>query len=293
MTLSAEILIPKLAALSPSYQRTVLLPALEQNLGLKLSNRKAIRAALKVPVNSLRVFFGCFAFARAGGERAGYGNICIDLLSAEHQYKDGTQLLADFRRACQERRIGTNDKLTSDIVLHGFSRHFGTDKAVSWLFEVGSKIRQTGTIRPLYLDLLSIRGIGEKIAAFLCRDLVWIFDCEDRLLPAEKLLIQPIDTWVRSILVELWPEFKKVAARPSVDFLLASSICAAIEKMQQSCIEFNQGSWYFGSHYVRNASNLAAQLDRLQSAEVDTAYAIGRDTEKRSRTTERQGPYES
>ena len=94
---------------------------------VKLSNRKAIRAALKVPVNSLRAFWGCFAFARAGGERAGYSNICIDLLSAEHQYKDGEQLLADFRRACRERRIGTNDKLTSDIVLHGFSRHFGTD----------------------------------------------------------------------------------------------------------------------------------------------------------------------
>jgi len=268
MTLSAEILIPKLAALSPSYQRIVLFPALEQNLGLNLSNRKAIRAALKIPVNSLRAFFGCFAFARAGGERAGYGNICIDLLSVQNQYKDGEHLLADFRRACRERRIGTNDKLTSDIVLNGFTRHFGTDKAVSWLFEAGSKIRQTGIIRPLYLDLLSIRGIGEKIAAFLCRDLVWIFDCEDRLLPAEKLLIQPIDTWVRSILLEFWPEFKKVAARPSVDFLLASSICAAIEKMQQSCVEFNQGSWYFGSRCVGNVSNLTARLAQLQLSEV-------------------------
>ena len=266
MTLSAEILIPKLAALSRLYQTEVLVPGMEQSLELKLPDRKAIRAALRDPMNSLKTFFGCFAFARAGGEQAGYGKICIKLL-CDSQYRDGQHFLAAFREACMQKGFKTNDKLTSDVVLQGYNWHFGCDgKGAPWFEKAGSQIRETGRVLPIYLDLLLVRGIGEKIAAFLCRDLVWIFDCEDRLLSSEKLLIQPIDRWVRSISVQLWPEFEKFADRTSLDFLFASNICAATAKLKQSDVEFNQGSWYFGSQRVRDSNQLLTQLEVLQSS---------------------------
>jgi hypothetical protein len=121
-------------------------------------------------------------------------------------------------------------------------------------------------VLPPYLELLAIPGIGPKIAAFLCRDLAWIFDCEESLPTSEQLLLQPVDTWIRKIAVLLWPEFKPVEHRQGqVDFLIAARIVSVTQELRQSGVAFNQGSWFYGSKRVIASENLEKTLLQLQN----------------------------
>jgi hypothetical protein len=215
-----------------------------------------MRDALQEPRFSAQVFFGIYAFERAGSARAGYDGITSKLLHAGKNFASKAEFWKAFQSACESERVGSNERLNRRVLEQGYQKHFGTARSQGWLFELGRAMADKKRVLPAYLELLAIPGIGPKIAAFLCRDLAWIFGCEERLPASEQLLLQPVDTWIRQIAVLFWPEFKPVEHRQvQVDFLIAARIVSVAQELGQSGVAFNQGSWFYGStrHCERRA----------------------------------------
>ena len=150
-----------------------------------------------------QVFFGIYAFERAGCARARYGEIAGELLRAGENFASDTDFWNAFQSACKSNGVGSNERLNRKVLEQGYQKHFRTTRSRGWLFELGRALADKGQVLPAYLELLAIPGIGPKIAAFLCRDLAWIFGCEQRLPASEQLLLQPVDTWIRQIAVLL------------------------------------------------------------------------------------------
>jgi hypothetical protein len=263
MKLSPQILVPRLSARASGYARDYFTKHLKAAVENVPADCEGVRAALQAPCFSAQVFFGLYAFARAGAERARYGRIAASLLKGGRSFTGEAAFMEAFRAACKSDEVGVNERLNAGALQQGYRMHFGVGCTKGWLFQLGERMAKTGQVRPAYLELLAIRGIGPKIAAFVCRDLAWIFGCEQRLPAIERLLLQPVDTWIRQIAVLLWPEFAPVEDR-GVDFLIAAQIVSATEELGQSGVAFNQGSWYFGSHGVRQSRMLETALRELQ-----------------------------
>jgi GNAT superfamily N-acetyltransferase len=264
MKLSPQILVPRLSAKANGYVQDYFNKHLKDAVQNVPADRAEARAALEAPCFSAQVFFGLYAFARAGAEQANYGRIASKLLKGDRNLGDGAAFMEEFRAACKSGGVGVNERLNAGVVKQGYQMHFGKERKRGWLFELGERMAETGLVRPAYLELLAIPGIGHKIAALVCRDLAWIFGCEDRLPAGERVLLQPVDTWIRQIAVLLWPEFAPVENR-GVDFLIAAQIVSAAERLGQSGVAFNQGSWYFGSRIVGANGNLQEALLKLQN----------------------------
>jgi hypothetical protein len=271
MDLSPEILVPRLCGWSNRYRQSYFKDFLNEKVEKLPADRGEMQEALQNPVFSAQVFFGNYAFERAGSGRAGYGGIAAKLLHSGRNFANDAEFWKAFQVACdsnQPKPVGQNERLNKSVLQQGHRKHFGTSGSQGWLFVLGQAMADTHLVRPAFLELLAIHGIGPKIAAFLCRDLAWIFDCEKCLPAGERLLLQPVDTWIRQIAVLLWPsEFKPVEHRKvgQVDFLIADRIVFATQRLGQSGVAFNQGSWYFGNHQVGASRNLETELLRLQN----------------------------
>jgi hypothetical protein len=264
MNLNPEILVPKLVDKAREYVQSYF--SSKHLLGVRDCDE--LRASLRDPLVSARVFFGQYAFERAGTGGAHYSDIAADLLKGTVAQPDAPAFLSMFRHKCREIGVGSNDDLTGEVVLKGYQRHFCDGRKLGWLYELGQGMVDTGQVRPAYRQLLDIKGIGQKIAAFFCRDLAWIFDCEKNLPASERILLQPVDTWIHQIAVLLWHDFPPVKAREKylLYFPIAARIVSVTDQLRQSGVAFNQGSWYFGSREVVWAEKLETQLAELQEA---------------------------
>jgi len=268
VNLSPQVLVPRLCNCAAGYSQSYFSEFLKDKVEHLPANRMEMREALKDPRFSAQVFFGIYAFERAGSGRAGYGGIASKLLHGGKDFLNGSDFWKAFQVACESKRLGSNERLNRRVLEQGYEKHFGMPRTKGWLFEIGSAMAENELVLPAYLELLGIPGIGPKIAAFLCRDLVWIFGCEERLPAGEQLLLQPVDTWIRQIAILLWPEFKSVENRQvaPVDFLIAARIVSTTHDLGQSGAAFNQGSWYFGNRRQARADvDLHAALLTLQA----------------------------
>jgi hypothetical protein len=265
--LSPQVLVPRLCRRASDYERLYFTDFLQGKVEKRPADCAEMRDALQDPRVSAQVLFGIYAFERAGSGRAGYGGIASKLLHAGKIFASGAEFWQAFQGACESKPVGSNERLNKKVLEQGYQKHFGTACSQGWLFELGRAMADKQRVLPAYLELLAIPGIGPKIAAFLCRDLAWIFGCEERLPTSERLLLQPVDTWIRQIAHLLWPEFKPVEHRQEgqVDFLIAARIVSAAQELGESGVAFNQGSWYFGSQRVRASGNLETALRQLQN----------------------------
>lgn len=266
MSLSPQILVPRLCGCASGYVQSYFTDNLKGKVEKLPIDFAEMRDSLQEPRFSAQVFFGIYAFERAGSARAGYGGIASKLLHAGKNFASAAEFWKAFQSACESKRVGSNERLNRKVLEQGYQKHFGTTRSQGWLFELGRAMADKNQVLPAYLELLAIPGIGPKIAAFLCRDLAWIFGCEERLLASEQLLLQPVDTWIRQIAVLFWPEFKPVEHRQAqVDFLIAARIVSTVRELGQSGVAFNQGAWFFGSQRVRASGNLETELLQLQN----------------------------
>jgi hypothetical protein len=88
--------------------------------------------------------------------------------------------------------------------------------------------------------------VGPKIAAFYLRDVVSIFDLEDKV-PAEfQFTVQPIDVWVRRVAFHTG-----MVPRGSSDQQVGQAIIDLCKGVDCSPLRFNQGAWYVGAYAFR------------------------------------------
>lgn len=128
--------------------------------------------------------------------------------------------------------------------LHGFYRVAAdclSEKNLT-LYRV-SQIR-SGKLFDHYDELDHIFQVGEKIASFYLRDLVFIYGLDSLISKDELKFLQPIDVWVRKVAHRLGI----ISAENCPEDRVRSQIIEACAQAGVSTLKFNQGAWYLGKY---------------------------------------------
>lgn len=207
------------------------------------------------PRPPLSFLFRYHAFARAGGEQAGYGDLALSAIDALPQGKQGKipgkELWGEFRDQCERRGIGVNERVNKGVIV-GLSE-LATQEGNLFLW-MEKEVENSGQLSPIYESLVDIKGIGRKIATFIIRDVIWFLGLEDDIVTDELKLLQPIDRWVRRVGEQIFPDLEG-ADRDEI----ATRLALECESRGISNAEFNQGAWYL------SRIELGGELDRLES----------------------------
>ncbi len=242
--------IEMVASYAPEYQSLMFEDNL-QKIGLAKQN---LREGGAHPI--IRFLLRYHAFARAGGEQAGYGSIAhtafkeLDLTNGEEI--PPAELWNEFRRRCEHEGIGVNEPLNKGVVT-GLAKL--ANRRGNIFLWVRNEVDATGELRPVFLEVEDITGIGRKIATFILRDIVWFWDIEDRVEPHDRKYLHPIDRWVSRVALNLWPELEGLGRSE-----IAQNLGQECTDHGISNAEFNQGAWYLG------ARALDGDEDRLEAA---------------------------
>jgi len=116
---------------------------------------------------------------------------------------------------------------------------------------------QHGNLHGHYVELQAsqskkgITQVGPKIAALYLRDLVSLYDLDNRVSNDDAYCIQPIDTWVRKLAYRL-----QIVDKEASDLKIQKAIVDLCTSRGASPILFNQGAWYVG----RYASEIVLEM---------------------------------
>jgi hypothetical protein len=207
------------------------------------------------------------AFARAGGEQARYGDIALRALDVScHEKGSYEKLVAhpnggriiwtNFARICARQRKKPYRAMNEGLIL-GLARLARNSPGLNPAARFEQLIH-SGRVVDSYLTLVRVRGIGDKIARFLLRDLVVALNLEDEIKERDLPLLQPVDVWVRETACCLWPELKNAP-----DWFIAQYITEKCRLHGISSIRFNAGAWRFGQSRVKKSKLLSTALDRM------------------------------
>jgi hypothetical protein len=269
MTLRArelDLMIHKIAELAVGYRKNVLFKHLGEYTGKRVRSREETLEALRSTPGSLVALLGYFAFARAGGEQAGYNEICVELLQPYSMRKDldvwkdfpdRDALHRAFIRGCEKSEILPNRKLNTGLIrgLYELAR----TKPDEGLFHTwGEEIRRKRSVAWLHRRLDDVHGIGRKIASFICRDSVYLHDLEAQIPTDEFSLLQPIDTWIGRIAEFLNP---RIDTDHDSEAEIAEFLAEVCRKAGVSGVAFNQGGWYLATNRAKSKEeNLTKHL---------------------------------
>jgi hypothetical protein len=103
---------------------------------------------------------------------------------------------------------------------------------------------EKGNIAQAYEDINGIWSVGDKTASLFLRDLVSVFELEERLKHSiqDFLFLQPVDTWVRQVSTNIG-----IISNKDSDMTLKLNTLDICQKCNISPIEFNQGAWFIGA----------------------------------------------
>jgi hypothetical protein len=268
---AAEAIVRGLAAHADDYRSEHLFRRIGEYTGQPVASPEEGFAALASPVASLSMLLGYYAFARQAAERAGYNEACVEILAPYRDEGGGERLWRDFPdwesfhrafdAACMRRRIRPNRRINDGLVRELYA--LAARVPEQGLFHVwADRIRSTASVRDLCSELMAVHGIGQKIASFVCRDVVFLAGLEEALPRAEGRFLQPVDIWLGRVAEHLSPSLTFGKDEPS---RIAQFLAEAARRAGVSGVTFNQGSWYFGSQVAGAASRLAELLAAMGS----------------------------
>ncbi len=121
-----------------------------------------------------------------------------------------------------------------------------------------------GNVRELYFELQKrIFSVGPKISSFYLRDLISIFNLDDKISEQDLQFVQPIDTWVRQICYRIGlinDLYEDEAA-------IRNKIVKICSINNLSSLKFNQGAWFLGSNsfdiLLKNIERIELKEDGL------------------------------
>ena len=234
---------------------------------------KIARSLMRDPRKGLEYFLQD-SFARAGGEQAGYGGIAVNALrrciSTVNGYavfitKENASELAwaEFERICLSQNIGVNRRVNEGVV-KGLIRLAQESKDYDYnpFQYIRKKVQSAMT--DAFIALTNIKGIADKIAPFLLRDLVCILDLEEKVPLEHRIFIQPVDRWVKKTAICMWAD---IGMRAS-SWGIAMRIVDKCNEFGISGIRFNQGAWKYGTLKVKDVKNLCYKLEELLEPSV-------------------------
>ncbi|MBS1705593.1 MAG: hypothetical protein JST40_06940 [Armatimonadetes bacterium] len=257
---AAVVLVRQLAGpWADRYLTEALYPALQGSVDAVAPNPEAIRDQLADPFWCLNAFFDHYAFARRGRDRAELSILATkalarisnaDTFETILKEPDGTALWESFVEVCAERKRKPYEQLNRGLLAgmlelaQEIYQFDGRGSIAEWLIE---GVVQNQRIEPHFLRVVDIRGVGPKISSTFLRDMVLLFDLEDKIDNADRLYVQPVDRWLRLCAQTIVPEFDDETA---VDWIIAGKVSKYCRRCHVSGIRFNMGASYFGLREV-------------------------------------------
>lgn len=268
--------VSRVAEYAVQYRAIHLMPAVEEFTGVMARSNNEALSALRSPAHSLSMLLGYYAFARQGGERAGYNEVCTELLQPYlsaaplrlwNDFADWRTLYAAFESGCARRGIRPNSRFNEGLLrdIYELARQTpNTGLFQTWADAVVERHDLAG----VHAQLDGIHGVGPKIAAFVSRDVVCLADAEATLPPGSGRYVQPVDVWIGRIAAFLNPHLTVGAS----DWTSAAdSLDHACRESCVSGIAFNQGGWYLGSKVAKSAERLITILAGFAAPSTDPA----------------------
>ncbi len=90
---------------------------------------------------------------------------------------------------------------------------------------------ERGAIEEAYNELINITSIKDKIASLLLRDIVLLYDLENKVLEVDQVFIQPIDTWLNKISLAMMNK--------------------KLKELKISAAKFNAGAWFYSKKILK------------------------------------------
>lgn len=283
MMSNIEATARKLEAKSSLYESEVFLPEFSRHGGAGFwpgaNSISEVRRNAEDWQKGLELLLIHYAFTR-NINPARYKEIAVKALRAvasdaggfpalAARVEPGGSVLDEFNRRCAEGKVGRNERLNR--VLAGLTNFAAKKAEMSPVLYVRDKIAASGRVEPLFIELLSVIGVGQKIASIMLRDIVWLYDLESRILREDLLYFQPIDIWLRRVADWFWPGlgFAKQAVqeekhnREVPPFVVAKRLAKLCYSTGISGPQFNQGAWYFCAREVKEEGLLGQRLGAL------------------------------
>jgi hypothetical protein len=240
-----------------SFLEEFLLPNLERCIGRP---QEPITEALHDAKNSLAAFYGHYAFARRGKERDSLSRAALNALNKVHeegnfedilQAQDGVIIWERFHNIAESQGIKVNETQDRGLLqgmlelAQEIYRIDGVGSVAGWMQQA---VQRTGSLEPIFLRIVDIRGVGPKSTSTFMRDLVHLYDLERRIEPVDRIYVQPVDRWLRAVAPYLVPEPNVEGA---ADWIIAGKVSKYTRKARVSSVKFNMGISHFGQRDVR------------------------------------------
>jgi len=120
----------------------------------------------------------------------------------------------------------------------------GSGSIALWIVDAA---RKTGRIENQFMRMVEVRGVGPKLSSLILRDVVYLFNLEDRIDPVDRLYFQPIDRWTR-----VCAEFVVEDYEDAADWILAGKLSKVARKSGAKGVMFNMGVTYYGTRVVHS-----------------------------------------
>ncbi|MCH8978167.1 MAG: hypothetical protein IH945_02860 [Armatimonadetes bacterium] len=261
---------------SGKYAEEFLFPHLRKVLEIEEEGVEPVKDALLTARGSLLAFYCHYAFARRGKDREDLSNFAFEAVQRVQgeddfikllEMEDGTALWEAFADICSESRRKNNESQNRGLIqgmlelAQEIHEADGVGSIAGWMINGVSKTRR---LEPQFERIVDIRGVGPKSTSTFMRDVAYLFDLEQRVEPADRIYIHPIDRWLRMMARYLVPEtgMEKVA-----DWIIAGKISKYSRRAGVSGIAFNMGSTYFGQRVVKDPDNFEECLKQLALGE--------------------------
>lgn len=238
----------------------------------KGSEIDSIKEILENPSQSLRVFFGHYAFSRRGKDRDGLAKAAIHAFDSIQssmdidsilQMEDGVLLWEAFVESCQTIGCKPNENQNRGLIqgmLELAQEIYQIDKIGSIANWISDGVAQTGNIESHFMRIVDIRGVGPKSTSTFLRDILFIFNLEKNLSPTDRIYVQPIDRWLRLIAKYVVPE---PGMEKAADWIVAGKVSKYCRRAKVSGLRFNMGTTYLGQKLVKDPSRFPDSIKEL------------------------------
>lgn len=248
----------------PLYVQEMLLPRLLQQLPVAERCEESARAMLCDPLGCLRAIFHEYAFCRRGKERQELSGLAVNALKKATSSKelfnreDAVFVWEAFEEVCAEAKQKPMEQLNRGIIqgmpelAQEIQSNGGSGSIALWIVDAA---RKTGRIENQFMRMVEVRGVGPKLSSLILRDVVYLFNLEDRIDPVDRLYFHPIDRWTR-----VCSEFVVDDYDNPADWILAGKLSKVARKSGAKGTLFNMGVTYYGTRVVHSPEQFANGL---------------------------------
>lgn len=241
-------------------------------------DESSVKEALLDPFLCLSIFYGNYGFSRRRKLRDPLSHAALEALRTVTSREKFSDWLVngnpDELWDVYLTKVGTDKALTNEThnrgVLQGaaelaqdFLDEGGTGSLAGW---IAQQLIATRELEESFNRIVDIRGVGPKGAATFLRDVIVIFDLADRLVPKDRIYVQPVDRWIRLIAGTVVPE---EGITDAADWIVAGKVNKYARIAGVDGLRFNMGTTYFGQKKVRVPERYEAEIAKLIAESSD------------------------